>query len=113
MTRVMMMAAGLLLPLAAQAGDAAAGKTAFATYCATCHGETGKGDGPAAVALDPKPANFGDASFWEGKDEAHILKVITEGGAAVGKSPIMVAWKGALNDTQIADVTTYVMSLKP
>ena len=25
--------------------------------CASCHGNKGKGDGPAAIALNPKPAN--------------------------------------------------------
>ncbi len=31
---------------------------AFATVCAGCHGGEGDGAGPAAVALNPKPANF-------------------------------------------------------
>lgn len=30
----------------------------FATYCAACHGPTGKGDGEAAVGLSRKPANL-------------------------------------------------------
>jgi|GEM_PF-5096235 len=28
-----------------------------------CHGPTGKGDGPAATALDPKPRNFTGGAF--------------------------------------------------
>ena len=36
--------------------------TLYQSRCATCHGETGRGDGPAAAALDPKPTNFRDAS---------------------------------------------------
>jgi mono/diheme cytochrome c family protein len=32
------------------------GKDLYAAYCASCHGKTGKGDGPAAPALkDPLP----------------------------------------------------------
>lgn len=30
----------------------------FRSYCAPCHGISGKGDGPAAKALDPKPADL-------------------------------------------------------
>jgi len=30
----------------------------FATYCAACHGPTGKGDGEAAAGLSRKPANL-------------------------------------------------------
>ena len=30
----------------------------FATYCAACHGSTGKGDGPSAAGLSRKPADL-------------------------------------------------------
>jgi high-affinity iron transporter len=36
----------------------ARGAQVFAANCASCHGPQGQGDGPAGVALDPKPANF-------------------------------------------------------
>ena len=38
--------------------DSAAGKKSVETNCASCHGASGKGDGPAAAALSPKPANW-------------------------------------------------------
>jgi len=84
----------------------------FKTTCGPCHGETGEGNGPAGVALTPRPANFGDAAFWEGKDKAYIAKVIKEGGAAVGKSPLMVAWGGQYNDEQIGALADVVMGFK-
>jgi mono/diheme cytochrome c family protein len=34
------------------------GRGMFQSYCAPCHGVTAKGDGPAAAALTPKPANL-------------------------------------------------------
>ena len=34
------------------------GREMFHTYCATCHGEGGKGDGPAASALKKAPADL-------------------------------------------------------
>jgi mono/diheme cytochrome c family protein len=33
-------------------------KQMFNSYCAPCHGVSGKGDGPAAAALTPKPADL-------------------------------------------------------
>jgi cytochrome c oxidase cbb3-type subunit I/II len=39
------------------------GKAAFARDCAGCHGATGKGDGPAAESLLPKPRDLTSARF--------------------------------------------------
>lgn len=86
--------------------------TVFKTTCGPCHGETGEGNGPAGVALTPRPANFSEAAFWEGKDKTYIAKVIKEGGAAVGKSPLMVAWGGQYNDEQIDALADVVMGFK-
>jgi mono/diheme cytochrome c family protein len=36
----------------------AQGKASYATYCASCHGPTGAGDGPAARALKPPPRDL-------------------------------------------------------
>jgi len=36
----------------------ASGKEMFNAYCAVCHGAGGKGDGPAAKALNKAPANL-------------------------------------------------------
>lgn len=65
--------------------------TKFATLCATCHGLTGKGDGVAAAALNPKPRNYSDKAWQASVTDEAIAKTIVEGGAAVGKSPLMTA----------------------
>ena len=61
----------------------------FSTLCASCHGASGQGDGPAAAALDPKPRNYSDAAWQASVSDEDLSKIILEGGAAVGKSPIM------------------------
>lgn len=43
---------------AAKQTDSSNGPQMFQAYCASCHGKTGKGDGPAAVALKAKPADL-------------------------------------------------------
>jgi len=63
----------------------------FKTRCSTCHGPTGKGDGPAAAGLNPKPRNMGDAAWQKSVTDEHIEKIIKSGGPAVGKSPLMPA----------------------
>ena len=42
----------------APATSPASGKEMFKTYCAPCHGESGKGDGPAAPALKTPPSDL-------------------------------------------------------
>ena len=63
----------------------------FKSRCVPCHGEGGKGDGPGAAALNPKPRNYTDKAWQASVDDERIKKTILYGGAAVGKSPIMPA----------------------
>jgi mono/diheme cytochrome c family protein len=77
-------------PAAAAAADPKAeAEQIFATRCVTCHGATGKGDGAAAAALNPKPRDYSDAKWQAETTDELIAKAIREGGAAVGKSPLM------------------------
>ncbi len=66
-------------------------KQTFATVCSACHGTQGKGDGPAAATLDPKPRNYTDKAWQASVTDEQLRNVILKGGAAVGKSPLMPA----------------------
>ncbi len=94
-------------------GDGTKGETSYKTLCVACHGEKGDGNGPAGAALNPKPTNFTDAVNAVRLTDEWVYKMVKEGGAANGKSPLMVAWAGALNDQQIRDVGAYVLKFKP
>jgi len=89
----------------AQEFDAA---SQYQTVCSTCHGATGGGDGPGAVALDPKPANFTDPTFWADRPDEELLKAIREGGASVGKSPLMPAWGALFDQAKAEALLTYL-----
>ena len=109
----------LLAPATASAGDAAAGKTPFVTNCASCHGETGKGDGPVGSALQPPPRDFskGDFKYDTDKDgssgsDADLKSIITKGAAEFGGSPLMAAWGSILSDSDVDNVIAYIRSLK-
>ncbi|MFQ5538722.1 MAG: c-type cytochrome, partial [Gemmatimonadota bacterium] len=43
---------------AQEAGEVTRGKDVYEKKCALCHGAEGKGDGPGAIHLDPKPRDF-------------------------------------------------------
>jgi cytochrome c553 len=94
-------------------GDAAKGEATYKTMCVSCHGEKGDGNGPAGAALNPKPTNFTDPANAERLTDEYAYKIIKDGGAAVGKSPLMVAWSGSLKDDQLRDVAAFVLKFKP
>src|SRR5215831_7780490 len=86
------------------AGDSVAGRALYQQYCSTCHGAQGKGDGPAASALNPRPRDHTDGRYMNALSDAHLKQVISEGGAAVQRSPLMPAWQGILTPQQIDEV---------
>jgi mono/diheme cytochrome c family protein len=99
------------VPAGSLRGDAAAGKILYGQVCAVCHGAGGKGDGPTAAALFPRPADHTDPAYMKTLADEHLYRVIHGGGAAIGRSPLMPPWGGALNEQDIKDVVAYVRSL--
>lgn len=102
---------------AAAGGGAAAGEKVFKTYCVTCHGAAGKGDGPAAAGLNPKPANFATGAFKYDangngtKGDVDDIKAIVHDGAGKhGGSPLMAPWP-MIQPDQLQAVAEYVKSL--
>lgn len=80
----------------------------FEGLCAVCHGVGGKGDGPSAAGLHPKPANFTDCRAMAKDTDQTLLKIIKDGGQSVGRSTVMPSWKDSLNDGQIFSLVKYV-----
>jgi quinohemoprotein ethanol dehydrogenase len=74
-------------------GDATAGKQVFADNCSTCHGADGKGGngGPDLTGIP------------DAKVLTKVVTQVTKGGGG------MPAFKGQLDDQQIADVSQYVV----
>jgi mono/diheme cytochrome c family protein len=100
------------------AADAAAGKAPFEANCASCHGTSGKGDGPVGAALNPSPRDFtqGDFKFDANGngtvgEDADLILVIQKGAMAYGGSPLMAPWP-TLTEAQVADIVAHIRSLK-
>ena len=55
------------------------GKHLYTQKCQICHGIKGNGDGPAAAAFNPGPADFAVSSFWERYDDKAIAEIIHKG----------------------------------
>lgn len=96
---------------AAAGGAAARGRGDYATYCAPCHGARGGGDGPLARMLVPKPARHRDSAFLNARSDAYLIRLLREGGPALGKSPLMAAWGRILSEGQIRDLIAYLRLL--
>jgi len=63
----------------AEAPSLARGGQVYRENCASCHGDLGRGDGPAAVGLDPKPADLTDALELRGASPLDFYHRVTIG----------------------------------
>ncbi len=68
--------------------------------CFTCHGVTGKGDGPAGLELRPKPRDFTNPQFQALRTDGELFWVIRNGSTGTrmfSYSPSVIteeeAWK--------------------
>jgi mono/diheme cytochrome c family protein len=100
-------------PLPPTPDNAKKGQAVYEAQCASCHGATGLGDGPAAKSLVPNPAQLGWlARIPLARRDAYMAWSISEGGAAVGASA-MPAFKGKLSDEEMWAVIGYIDARLP
>jgi DMSO reductase family type II enzyme heme b subunit len=93
------------------AADLDAGKKLYQRYCSQCHGDEGKGDGPAANYVYPRPRDFTLAVFkvrstlsGELPTDHDLFRVISEG--LPGTS--MPVWKKYLSENDRWQLVHYV-----
>ncbi len=89
--------------------DVNRGKVIYKEYCSQCHGAEGKGDGPGASGLSPKPAVHANIPF-EKLPMGYLYNVINHGGRSVGKSPSMPYWGLTIGQQGVADVIAYLQA---
>ena len=101
--------AGMTNPIAADDASLERGAETYATFCATCHGDGGMGDGPASAALDPAPAPIAHTGQMLGDD--YLYWRVAEGGAFEPFNSGMPAWKNSLDENERWDVINYLQAL--
>jgi mono/diheme cytochrome c family protein len=82
------------------------GKILYASYCAVCHGETGAGDGFNSSNLGVPPPDLRQEVATRG--EALVAKVVREGSASIGKSPLCPPYGRLLDDADRQLIVAYV-----
>ncbi len=87
------------------------GATLYRTWCAGCHGITGRGDGPNAKALPVPPARHADAATMSQRPDDTLYDTIDGGGAIMNRSARMPAFGGSLSRTQIRALVAHIRSL--
>ena len=100
---------GMVNAVPADDASLARGKESFNLLCASCHGEQGLGDGPAAGALDPAPPMISMTSLMLGDD--YLFWRISDGGAMAPFNSAMPAWRDVLDEQTRWDVINYTRTL--
>lgn len=82
------------------------GAAIFKNYCASCHGEAGKGDGYAGASLEPKPKDLSKLSTVA--DDDYLFWRINKGREGTA----MIGWADILDEEQIWQVVSFIRTLK-
>jgi mono/diheme cytochrome c family protein len=87
----------------------AKGHGTYKATCAPCHGDLGKGDGPASKIFKPPPQDHTDAKYMDTITDEDMAKTIQMGGALKGK-PAMPSHP-AIRGEEMTALVAYVRTL--
>ena len=93
-------------PVVASQRSVTEGRKLFQMFCVACHGKGGRGDGPAAVALMPKPKDLTSGPVVKQKDGELFWKI------KAGRAP-MPTFGPALKKEQIWSLVNFIRSIGP
>jgi len=93
-------------PIPADEASNAAGKRIYTKNCMACHGAGGRGDGPAAIACNPRPHDLSDPKIAGQTDGELFWKITT------GKKP-MPSYEKQLTDDERWQAVNYLRVLTP
>src|SRR6266545_7228076 len=94
--------------------NAPTGQRIYAQHCQVCHGPDGRGNGPAAPSLIPRPRDFTLGQFKykstppdQPPSDADLMRVVSDGLPASA----MPSWHDLLSDGDMREVVAYVKGL--
>lgn len=86
----------------------AEGRRLFESRCSSCHGNSGRGDGPIAASLQgPGPGDLTDDDWTHGDQPDQVVAVITKGIPGT----TMSGWDSAFDEDQIRSLASYMYHL--
>lgn len=91
------LAAAVVAPTAAEAGNPAAGRRVYDKNCAVCHGQDG-------MAVIPGAPNFRRSERLE-KPDGMLIATIKRG------QNLMPAWRGMISEQDMGDALAYIRTL--
>jgi high-affinity iron transporter len=83
--------------------EARTGRITFRAECQACHGLHAAGDGPAAAALDPAPADLRGRL----QDPAEIIRRVRQGSDGSAMQP----WRDRLEGEEIEQIAAWLAGL--
>jgi mono/diheme cytochrome c family protein len=96
-------------PVPATTASIQTGHAVYDKLCASCHGETGKGDGAMGEELNPRPADLTDSEWKHGSTDGEIYALIRAGVKGTG----MKAYGRKLTTHQVWELVNYIRSIGP
>ncbi len=100
--------AGYTNPFTGDPNAVVEGEKIYRERCESCHGEDGRGDGPLAPSLNPKPGSLVEG----GLSDQYLFWRISEGGLMEPFNSVMPAWKMILNEDQIGQIIAFIRSVE-
>ncbi len=103
-------------PGADLAEDIPLGERVYARHCAVCHGPDGRGNGPAAPSMIPRPRDFTLGQFkykstppGQPPSDLDLIAVVSKGLPASA----MPYWEDVLSKREILSVVEFIKTLSP
>ena len=99
---------GAVVPIPPSTASLARGAEVYKQQCATCHGDGGRGDGPAAHGLNPPPANLSDPQVMGAKSRVDLYRQLLLGVAGTA----MPSFERTLSEDDRWAVAAYALTLQ-
>lgn len=87
-------------------GSVTKGRDLYETFCTTCHGEMGKGDGENAAGLSIQPPDFTFERILSPRSDQELTNIVLN-----GSSGVMPGFSAMLVDEDARAVVSYIRSL--
>ncbi|MFN8635641.1 MAG: copper resistance protein CopC [Chloroflexota bacterium] len=95
-------------PFPPDTASIARGKEVYEQQCVTCHGPNGRGDGPLAASLRPRPADF-RVHMAAGHTDGELYTWLSKGVPGTA----MPAFEGQISDNDRWHVVNYIRGFAP